>query len=316
MICAKRDKGLPSKSVSPLLVLTLMFLLTAPFATAQPVAQPCELLFHHESDRTLVRLSVNGQPLPPNAILDWVLLAGERSYTHMISVTQAPEGLLIGPSATAEVGSYLLVVNTTYGPVHISIKTPLSKHKSIIETKADALGVGTEVIREQLGVSQRIRRENISLNLLPTYYTGDMLEIDLPRSNASPCVWKINGMCILEGQGQYKLRHPLTVPGPLEVVYEEWDGSTRLASAKGRTQVLKKPAIQFESAVNATTVFRGPANYGNYSWYVENDLCCHQSSIQRVFDTPGVYHVMCVSSNPLVKGLKDTREDVYEVTVR
>ena len=293
----------------------LLLLLVAP-AMAELKAEPSKLVFDNVDARQLVQMRMDGQILPMDAVRDWSLLAGERNYTHMISITQTRDGLMIGPSATAEVGSYLLIINTKHGPVQIDVETPFTEHETIIEKTAKDLGVSEEEVRTNMGVSQRFQRQNVALNLPGTYYTGDMLEVEVPANGGHRSVWKINGNIVLEGQDQLVLKQMLTVAGPLEVTYEEWDDNALIASASAQSQVLQRPAMRFETTVNTPTTFRGPANYETYSWYVDNEMCCHQPAITRVFEKAGTYHVTCVSSQPLDPSLKESREDVFEVTVR
>ena len=285
-------------------------------ATAELTAEPAKLIFNNFDAQQLVQLRLDGQILPMDVVRDWSLLAGERNYTHMISVTPTKDGLIIGPSATAEVGSYLLIINTKHGPVQIDVETPFKEHETIIEKTAKDLGVSEEEVRANLGVSQQFQRQDVTLNLPATYYTGDMLEVEVPANGGHRSVWKINGNTVLEGQDQLVLKQMLTVAGPLEVTYEEWNGNALIASASAQSQVLQRPAMRFETTVNTPTTFRGPANYETYSWYVDNEMCCHQPAITRVFETAGTYHVTCVSSQPLDPSLKESREDVFEVTVR
>lgn len=298
-------------------ILVGLLLLSIPTsASGVLTAEPSKLVFDNAGDKVLVRLLLDGEPLAASNVKGWTLLAGERSYTHMISITPTSDGLLIGPSATAEVGTYVLVINTRKGSVHIDVSTPFADHESILEKTVRELGVSEDEARAQLGFSQQFERGKIALNLPSTYYTGDMLEIEVPQNGEHRCVWKINGNTVLEGIGQTVLRQMITVAGPMEVTYEEWNDSTLLSTTSAQCQVLQRPAINLETTVNATTTFRGPANYERYSWYVENEMCCHQPAINHVFDKPGIYHVMCVSSQPLDPSLKESREDVFEVTVR
>lgn len=309
--------GLLAKRTIPISILVGMTLLSVTaWATDLLTAEPSKLVFDNAGDKQLVRLLLNGEKLPATDIKDWMLLAGERSYTHMISITPTGDGVLVGPSATAEVGTYLLVINTRKGTVQIDVSTPLAGHESILEKTVKELGVSEEEARVQLGFSQRFERGSITLNLPSTYYAGDMLEIEVPENGTHRCVWKINGNTVLEGVGQTVLKQMITVAGPMEITYEEWSDSTLLSTAKAQCNVLQRPSINLETTVNTTTTFRGPANYERYSWYVENELCCHQPAINHVFDKPGVYHVTCVSSQPLDPSLKESREDVFEVTVR
>lgn len=295
---------------------SLFLLMVTMAATAELTAEPAKLIFNNFDAQQLVQLRLDGQILPMDVVRDWSLLAGERNYTHMISVTPTKDGLIIGPSATAEVGSYLLIINTKHGPVQIDVETPFKEHETIIEKTAKDLGVSEEEVRANLGVSQQFQRQDVTLNLPATYYTGDMLEVEVPANGGHRSVWKINGNTVLEGQDQLVLKQMLTVAGPLEVTYEEWNGNALIASASAQSQVLQRPAMRFETTVNTPTTFRGPANYETYSWYVDNEMCCHQPAITRVFETAGTYHVTCVSSQPLDPSLKESREDVFEVTVR
>ncbi len=291
------------------------FLLFGHVAYAQLVAEPSTLIFNSEHDRQLVKLSLDGMPVASEAVQDWALLAGENSYTHMISITMINEGLLIGPSATAEVGTYLLVINTRQGSVQLKIETPLSEHKSALETQAEQLGVSVDKAREHLGFSQRFERQQVELRLPPTYYVGDMMEVEMPQYSPVRCVWKINGVCVLEGVGQNKLRHLLKVPGPVEVTYEEWKDSSMLASAHAESQILQVPAMQYSVRTNAAVTFNGPPDYAVYNWYVDDDLCCHQRSIKHTFYSAGTYHVTCICTQPQKSGLKEYREIVYLVSV-
>ena len=290
-------------------------LLTGQVAYSQLTAEPSSLVFNNSNDRLLVKLNLDGKSIPPEEVLDWILFAGENSYTHMITITLTADGLLIGPSATVEVGTYTLVINTKRGPVQLPVKTPLSEHKSFLETRAEQLGVSIDKAREELGFSQRLERQQVELRLPPTYYVGDMLEVEVPQYSPSQCIWKVNDICVLEGSGQNKLRYLLKVPGPVKVVYEEWKDDALLASAHAASEVLQIPAKRYSVRVNTAVTFSGPADYVVYNWYVDKELCCHQQNIKHVFYSTGTYHVTCVCTEPQKPGLKEYQEIVYLVSV-
>ena len=285
-------------------------------AEAQVVAQPASLVFHTLDERQPVTLRHGDGALSPTLVNNWHLFAGERSYTHMIRISRTGDGLLVGPSETAEVGSYLLVINTKRGPAQIDIQMPLSGHKSIIEEKAEELGVGVDVVREELGFSQRIERDGIRLNLAPRYTVGEALQVEVPGSGVGRrSVWKINGEVVLEGIGRNKLTHMLTEAGDLELVYEEWQGTRLESRAAARTEVAARPPIHFETQVNTLVTFQGPGGYQSYAWYVDGDPCCHTQNKEHMFEAAGTYYLTCVSSEPLRSDLVETREDVFLVVV-
>ncbi|MFA7693760.1 MAG: hypothetical protein GX117_06635 [Candidatus Hydrogenedentes bacterium] len=299
--------------------LTLLGILLAggsAYAEDLLTAEPSTLVFNTIGEKQWVQLSLNGQLLAPSAIKGWSFLTGGRSYTHMILVTPTEKGLLIGPSLTAEVGSYELLINTRHGTVKLSVSTPFKGQESILEKTMHELGISEEEARAQLGFSQRFEREQISLNLPSVYFVGDLLEIEVPENGNLRCVWKVNGATVLEGFGQRLLRHKLSFEGPLEVRYEEWQGETLLAADTAQSSVLRRPPIHVDTTVNTTTTFRGPANYKSYEWYIETAFSSYQPSISHVFMEPGLYRVVCVSGDPLDDSLKQTREDVFEVTVK
>lgn len=290
-------------------------LLTGQIAHSQLTAEPTPLVFNSGNDRLLVKLSLDGKPIAPEEVRDWILFAGENSYTHMITVTLTADGLLIGPSATAEVGTYTLVINTKKGSVQLPVETPLSEHKSVLETRAQQLGVSIDRAREELGFSQRLERQQVELRLPPTYYVGDMLEVEIPQYSPCQCVWKVNDIRVLEGFGQNKLRYLLKVPGPVKVTYEEWKDTALLASAHAASEVLQIPAKRYSVRVNTAVTFSGPADYTVYNWYVDKELCCHQQTIKHIFYSTGTYHVICVCTQPRKPGLKEYQEIVYLVSV-
>lgn len=279
-------------------------------------AEPAQLVFNNLNDSKEFVLRCDGTEVSPQIVKDWRLYAGESSYSHMIRVSRTSNRILVSPNKTAEVGTYVLVLNTTRGAIQLDVVMSLADHKSVIEKNAEAWGVSEVEAKKKMGLAQTIERNGIHLNLAATYYVGNTLEIEVPPVNSRVCVWKVNGTVVLEGQGKNKLIYTFTTPGDTEITYEEWVGGSLVVTATSKTKVKEQPPTHFETTVNTKVVFKGPEGYGNYSWYVGDELCCHSQNKEYVFEAPGKYIITCVACKPLRTGLRETQKISYAVVVR
>lgn len=221
----------------------------------------------------------------------------------------------MSPTATMEAGSYSLILNTAAGAARVSVKTPLTAHGSFIEEQVEAQGISEAEVKQQIGLSQVIERQPLQLNLASEYHVGDQLSLEMPQVASRRCVWKLNDEVLLEGPGANKFKYILEKTGPLEIVYEEWENDRKAAEAKASVTVKPQREIQVETKKNSTVQFRGPEGYGEYSWYVNDDLCCHTKDKQHFFDRAGTCRITCIAAQPLQEGLPALSEAAYVITI-
>lgn len=295
----------------------LLFLLGMTSQAVEPIiATPDRLVFNSSSDDKLVVLQAGDTVLSGDEVVNWFFFADDSSYTHMIDVKRAPEGVVISPSETAEVGSYLLVLHTRRGTARVYVDMPLKEHKSIIDKLAEERGVSPEIIRKEMGLSKKIERDFVSFELASAYYVGDTLTLEMPDNGTRYCVWKVNGTPVAEGIGQHSLAHALSAAGPLEVTYEEWLDGVQMNTAMAQSQVLENPITETEAKVNRPLSLSGVSGYGKYTWLKDGTEIGNSQMLAYTFTTPGTYRLVCRASEPQMPDIRSTCEYVYLVHVR
>lgn len=285
------------------------------FSHATVTAEPDVLVFHNTNQAETVVLMCDGKPVPPESIRGWQFLVDHRNYSHMLLVTPAAEGLRIQPSAAAEVGSYILAVDTPEGSVRIRVYMPLSDQQSSIEALSRRMNIPVEEIHKQMGMTQRLGRDVITLNLLPVYYLGQRIQVDMPGSAARTALWKVNGKTVQEGRDAYKLDYVAAEPGPLLLVYEEKENAALAATASALTEISAEPPIPCEIQTNTTLSLQAPPGFAEYAWMMDSSPVAAGTAFSHTFAEPGEHTITIKCTVPTSPSAYAFREVRYAVKV-
>lgn len=301
-------------SVSRTVLLGMGCLAVAFGAVAGVTAAPARVIFYDTDQHAEIRLFAEGMPLAPSSMRGWRLLVGDSSYSHMLRVTPKEEVLIVQPSESAEVGSYLLVIDTARGMASVEVYTPLSDQASIVEVLARRMNMGMDEARTRLGLTTRgIGIEEITLSLPPVHYQGQILRMDMETAPGRQSVWKVNGEQFPAGAEANRLEHTFTEPGPRLIAYEEYEGGRLRASGAGLTEVVAEPPLAHEAQVGARVTFHAPAGYENYTWWVDGKEAAVGALCEQVFKFPARHLVKVRASQPAARDGFAFREVVYEV---
>lgn len=296
-------------------MMLMSFLILAVPVSAEVTADPEVLVFHNATQSETVRLRTGDRSLPGSSVTSWRLLVGERNYSHMFRVTPLDDGLRVTPSDTVEIGSYVLALHTAHGTAQIQVYTPLSEHESLIESLAKRMDISVAEVRQQMGLSHRLGREQITLSLAPVHYWGQRLVIEMPAPKERVSIWKVNGEVVLQGEGMNRFEYVLDELGPLLLTYEERVDGTQMAAASALSEVTKYPAIPYQAKRNTTVRFQAPAGFMRYRWRLDGAAAGNDAEFSHRFDEPGQYTVSVLCEEPVEAGPYAMREDIYQVTV-
>lgn len=266
-------------------------------------ADPATATFTSPQQSVIINLTNNGVPIPEKDISGWQLFASDHDYRHMLTVETMDGALKIAPSKTLEVGSYDLNIETAEGSVIVHVFAPLSDLPDIVSKTAAITGLSEQKIREKLGMTNELGRDQIQLELPPVYYEGQTLELSMPLSTGREAFWFVNGDPVTGATGQNSLVYTFSEPGEYVVIYIETkatDGKTSiLARGRAYTRVVSMPATQTEVTVNTEIEYLPPAGYRNHVWRIDGQEFSIQPVLKYSFKEPGVHTVECLASSPI-----------------
>lgn len=298
-------------------VMCSLLLVTAygSFSFAEITATPSTLVFRNISEVKTVTLAADGEAIPATAVSSWRLLVDQRDYSHMVTVKPSEAGVRIQPSGTAEVGSYQLILDADKGDVAVSVFMPLSDLKSSMELLAKRMDISLEEIQRQTGFTQRLGREKIDMNLLPVYYLGQRILIDMPDVENRTSKWKINGAMVQEGADAQRLDYVAASTGPLLVVYEEWNDNVKVAAASGLTEVAREPALYQEIAQNTKITLKAPPGFDAYVWLLDGVQAETGDEYTLLPTNPGEYQIIVKCAEPAPISAYGFREVLYNIRI-
>jgi hypothetical protein len=269
---------------------------------AAVVADPATATFTSPEQSATIALTRDGAPVPAKDIRGWRFMASEHDYKHMLSLEKTDGAVKIAPSKTMEAGSYDLNIDTAGGMVVVQVFAPLSDVPDAVQKRAAITGESETRIKERLGLSVSISREETQMELPRVYYEGQTLELTMPSNPANTSAWFVNGNLVAEGPGQNAVAHTFTEPGEYVLTYLETrtDGanSAVVARATAHTRVVPVPVVQMEAAVNTETEFAPPPGYRKHAWRVDGKDVSTGQTLKATFRESGAHSVECMATAP------------------
>lgn len=292
---SKRIKGAIPKFTGTCLSFLMAF---GCAAWAGVSVEPSAVMFNALNETAVVKLLNEGAPIPAKDIKDWRLLTGKSSYNHMITLEKTDGAITLRPAAL-EAGSYDLAIDTAYGPVHVQVLAPLNNVPNIIEQQAAALGISVEELNKRLGRSMTLPHgAKCSIQLPPSYFEGQALELDMPLEPERIYVWKINGETVKQGPGENKIAYVFTKPGDYTIDYEERDGNAVVTACSAKTTVISMEPVFSKVPVNTQVKYNGPDGFASYVWSVDGEVRAKEKSFPFTFRAVAKYKIECKASHP------------------
>lgn len=277
------------------------------------VGDPPALEFHSPTDSRTLRLLRDGSPFPVEQVRGWRVLVEDRDYSHMFRIRREAGALVITPSDTVEVGNYDLVINTVAGQARISITTPLDELPSILDLRSSSAG-SVDAARRELGLTTTNPYAQVSFELPPQYYVGQVLNLAIPAQPGRTQQWAVNGQVVESGAGG-ALSFTFPGPGDYEIRYAERVGNRVVAEASARTTVVEELPLKWEVRRDAPFRLEGPEGYTHYVWNVDGEEKGRDRVFRYSFGTPGQYTIECTASGPADGPPSGFRRIRYETIV-
>jgi hypothetical protein len=297
-------------------VALVLALLAMARAYAEVAASPATVTFDAYDQSASVALTSNGQPVPASDIEGWKVLASGHDYAFMLDVKKADGTLAVRPSKLLEVGSYDLVVNTKDGPVTITVYAPLRSLPDALAKRAEALGVSTEELKTQLGLTTTLPHPETEFMLPPVYYEGQTLTMTMPSGAQHDCVWTVNGAVVKEGAGADTIEYTFPRPGVYVVTYAEKDNGNVVFSAKADTSAVPLPALPCEIKAGTELTLNGPEGYRTYQWKLDGAEVDSTAKYTHKYTLPGHYVAECLATGPLTGPMDGFLHYRFDVTVK
>lgn len=288
-------------------------LLLVPVAIAVE-AKPDHITITTASDTVSIAVTHNGVPVPAGEISSVKLYVDDHDYDHMITVVKADGKVTITPTVDLELGMYDLAVKTSQGEVRVPVTALQEIADSGLEARAKRQGVTVEEIKAQLGISQSVGQERITLNFADAYYVGQTLKLKLDVAAGRTAVWTVNGDAVEAPGGA--LAYTFEQPGVYDFAYAEKQGGRPVAMGLATVSVIPEPPINVVAKVGAKQTILGPAGYTTYAWKLDGAEGGKESSWSGSFESPGKHTVTVRAASPLPETSQAFRELTYTITVQ
>ncbi|MCP4645178.1 MAG: hypothetical protein GY851_32350 [bacterium] len=272
--------------------------LLAQSSLAAVTATPNTVVFRSPEQTVTITLTQDGAPVPAADMGPCKLFVSGHDYDEMFVFEKRDGAVTLVPTKYLEVGRYDLVIRTKAGEVHVAVYTPLSDQKSIVEKRAEDLGVSVEEAKLQLGLAVQGVRTITEIELPPVYYEGQTLELAMPETQDSVHVWRINGEVVRKGADAAAFSYTFREPGEYTLAYTEMRGDAVVTAAAAHTTVVALPPIPVEVGEDVDIAFRGIAGYGEYTWKVDGRPLTGGVALKHAFIEPGAHTVECLSAAP------------------
>jgi len=276
-------------------------------------ADPAKLTIVSQTEPVSIGITHNGAPVKAGDIGAVKLYIEKHDYDHMITVSKADGRLTLTPTPDLELGVYELAVNTTHGDLRVPITALQHIADQGLEARAKRQGVTVDEIKAQLGISQAVGQERITLGVSDGYYVGQTLKVDMKPAAGRSAEWVINGEKIAAADGA--LAYTFTEAGVYDLAYVEKQGDRVMAMGLGTTTVMSEPPVEVSAKAGSKQTLLGPDGYGSYAWRVDGSEAGTGSSWTGTFESAGEHLVTVRAEAPALDGAQPIRVVTYRVMV-
>lgn len=300
-------------SAVPTFVPGLFWLMAVATVAAQIQVTPEQVTFERLDQSQTLQVSRDGSPVPAVEIVQLQLLVDRSDYSHMFRFEKANGQVILTPSQTCEVGSYLLRIATRRGDGWVRVYTPLRDHPSTLESLAQRLGIPVEELKQRAGMAQVITRQRVSLDLPPVYYVGSVISVDMQPAPGNTWTWLVNGTTVAENR---PLRYVITDPGPLLLMYTEKQGDLVIAQVSELTEAAAEPEIHTTVRAGTDLILHAPEGFSVCRWTQDGRVVSADQTYTFRMDAPGTSRVEVVASRPLSGDPESFRRIRYAIQVK
>lgn len=294
-------------------LLAAMVIALAPAAMAlEATPNPIEIKTADQS--VTIALTDKGAPVPAADISSVKLYVDDHDYDHMITVVKADGSITIRPTEALELGHYDLAIKTSHGEMRVPVTALQGVADEGLEARAKRQGVTVEEIKKQLGISQAVGQDRITLGLSQVYYTGQSLKISMEPKSGRAGTWMVNGVAVV-AQGA-SLNYTFEQPGVYDFAYVEKEGERTVGVGLGTASVVAEPAIPVSVKAGVKQTLLGPEGYGSYAWKLDGAEAGKGSSWTGTFAAPGTHVVTLRAESPRDANAQNFRDLSYAITVQ
>lgn len=276
---------------------------------------PKRIVFEDLATSKTIQISHDGAAVPASAIGEVKFYASGNDYDHMINVSKADGAVTITPSDKMEVGSYDLVIHTNHGKATVYVMAPLDELYTSLESRAKRLGITKDALKARLGLTERLGKEFIDLNIPKVYYVGQTATFPIDRVKGRTYTWSVNGMPIEFGKGSAHMSYTFTEPGIYDFGYVELKDGEVVAEGFGSTTVVSEPAVHLRVDADTPQKFMAPDGFAHYTWAVDGKEMGENKTLTHKFSQKGSHVVTVHAHTPLAGTVEALREITYVVTV-
>lgn len=274
-----------------ILLLVIMFAMTSPSLAFAVDAEPRSLLINTLGSVAVVQLSHQGQPLAPADFKGAKLMVDDSNYARMISVTAIEGGVRVAPTPAMEVGTYMLVIETSKGPAYVTVNAPLAGETGILEERTQALDGARDEAMRDIGLATELPRGQVQFTLPPRYLVGQALRLSAPAAPGVRYRWSVNGQPVSEG---LEFVYVFPGEGDYTVMLEQGGGNSAWTkSSESTTLVEEPPATSFTAKAGQRVTFSAPDGYASYAWNLDGKPMGSSRTLGLAFPQPGNYVLRC-----------------------
>lgn len=276
-------------------------------------AKPERLTITSDSEPVTLGITHNGAAVAAVDIGAVKLYVDQHDYDHMIVVNRADGQITIHPTPELELGMYDLAVQTTHGELRVPVTALQQIADQGLEARAKRQGVTVDDIRAQLGMSQTVGQERITLGLGEAYYLGQTLRIAMEVAAPRTAEWTVNGEKVDAPGGA--LAYTFDQPGVYDFAYVEKQGGRAVAMGLGTTTVIAEPPVPVTVNAGVKQTLAGPTGYGKYAWKIDGNEAGTGSTWTGTFESPGKHTATVRAETPDPGTAQVFREITFEITV-
>jgi hypothetical protein len=291
----------------------VLALLVAPTLFAVE-ASPEKVTIATPSDTITIAVTHNGAPVPAGDIASVKLYVDQHDYDHMITVEKSDGQVIIRPTLDLELGHYDLAIKTRQGEVRVPVTALQGVADEGLEGRAKRQGVTVEEIKAQLGISQAMGQDRITLGFAETCNVGTTVTCDMNVPEGRTAEWTVNGEKVDAPGG--KLTYTYEEPGTYDFAYVEKAGGRALAIGLVTVRATERPGQPVEVKVGVEQTLPGPEGYGRYAWKLDGAEAGTSSSWKGSFESPGTHVVTVRADTPVEKTDPPIRIVAYHLTVK
>ncbi len=293
-------------------IVSTLAIVLAPAALAVE-ANPAQIEIKTADQAVTIGVTHDGTPVPAASITSVKLYVDNHDYDHMITVEKKDGAVTIRPTEALELGHYDLAIKTGQGEVRVPVTALQTVADEGLEARAKRQGVTVEEIKAQLGISQSVGQDRISLQFADEYNVGQTLGATMNVPDGRTAEWTVNGEKVDAPGG--KLSYTFEEPGIYDFAYLEKAGDRILALGLDTVKVSTVgSAVEVKAGVAQT--FLGPEGYGRYAWKLDGVVVGAESSWKGSFESPGNHVVSVRADTPAAETAQPVGIVTYIVTVK